>query len=146
MEYDFTIWSGIKLIDKLYKLKQTQLNQELLKKQQLNNKLHEIEEKIKNIQHQLVTSGVKMFGSIGDFKVLAIHKNSLKFEKKQLEDKKRSLLHQISLLDDKIIEFQKEVEQFDYILKQNMKKKIKEIEKKEQISANEFIQARWMVS
>lgn len=133
------------MIEKLLKLKQTQLDQQLMMKQQLNARVFDLDKEIEDIEYHLSTAGVKMFGSIGDFKVLAIHKNSMKYEKTKLFDKKTSLLGQIAQLDKVIIGFQKEVEQYSYLLKEELRKKLKEEEKKEQLIADEYMQAKWML-
>jgi hypothetical protein len=134
------------VIKKLLDLKKTQLNQQLMQKQQLNAKVYNLDQEIEDIEHRLSTAGVKMLGSIGDFKVLAIHKNSMKYEKSKLFDAKTILLNQIGTIDQKIISFQKEIEQYDYLFKEELKKQLKEEEKKEQMAADEYVQAKWIAT
>jgi len=132
------------MIEKLYKFKKVQLEQQLVAKKQLETKIFEIDEKIIATGKSLATVGVKMFGSIGDFKVLAIHKNSMKFEIEKFEREKKSLHSKVGQFDKVIIEFQKELEQYGYILKEDMKKQIKKQEKNDEMVANEYVQAKWV--
>jgi hypothetical protein len=123
-----------------------QLDQQLLQKQQLSSKVFNLEQEINEIDKSLSQAGVKMFGSIGDFKVLAIHKNAMKYEKTKLFDAKSILINQISQIDKKIVLFQKEVEQYNYLLKEELRKKLKEEAKQEQMVADEYMQAKWMIN
>jgi hypothetical protein len=134
------------VIKKLLNLKKMQLDQQLLQKQQLSSKVFNLEQEINEIDKSLSQAGVKMFGSIGDFKVLAIHKNAMKYEKTKLFDAKSILINQISQIDKKIVLFQKEVEQYNYLLKEELRKKLKEEAKQEQIVADEYMQAKWMIN
>jgi hypothetical protein len=132
------------MIEKLFKFKKVQLEQQLVAKRQLETKIFEIDEKIIATGKSLATAGVKMFGSIGDFKVLAIHKNSMRFEIEKFEREKKSLRSRVEQFDKVIIEFQKELEQYGYILKEDMKKQIKKQEKNDEMVANEYVQAKWI--
>jgi nicotinamide mononucleotide adenylyltransferase len=134
------------VIKKLLNLKKMQLDQQLLQKQQLSSKVFNLEQEINEIDKSLSQAGVKMFGSIGDFKVLAIHKNAMKYEKTKLFDAKNILINQISQIDKKIVLFQKEVEQYNYLLKEELRKKLKEEAKQEQMVADEYMQAKWMIN
>jgi hypothetical protein len=134
------------VIKKLLNLKKMQLDQQLLQKQQLSSKVFNLEQEINEIDKSLSQAGVKMFGSIGDFKVLAIHKNAMKYEKTKLFDAKSILINQISQIDKKIVLFQKEVEQYNYLLKEELRKKLKEEAKQEQMVADEYMQAKWMIN
>jgi nicotinamide mononucleotide adenylyltransferase len=134
------------VIKKLLNLKKMQLDQQLLQKQQLSSKVFNLEQEINQIDKSLSQAGVKMFGSIGDFKVLAIHKNAMKYEKTKLFDAKNILINQISQIDKKIVLFQKEVEQYNYLLKEELRKKLKEEAKQEQMVADEYMQAKWMIN
>ena len=134
------------MIQKLYNLKNVQLEQQLVQKRQLMSKIFDIDEKIGRTSHSLSTATVKLFGSIGDFKVLAIHKNSMKYEIEKLEREKKVLQNQIAQYDIAIMNFQKELEQYGYILKQESKKRMKKEEKNEEMVASEYVQAKWMVN
>lgn len=132
------------MIKKLLDLKKMQLNQQLVRKQQLNSQIFDLEIKIQDIETHLAVTGVKAFGSIGDFKILAIHKETMKHEKIKFLDSKNGLTAQISAIDKKIAFFQKEVEQYNYLFKEKLKNDLKVQEKKEEINTNEYIQAQWV--
>jgi len=134
------------MINKLYKFKSIQLEQQIVQKRQVLSKIFEIDEKIEQTKVSLSTATVKIFGSIGDFKVLAIHKNSMKFEIAKLEKEKKMLESMIVGIDKIIIEFQKELEQYGYILKEETKKRLKQEEKNDEMVASEYMQAKWMAS
>ena len=131
------------MISKLYKLKKTQLEQQLMLKQQLLSKQFEIENEIEKINLDLTSVSVEKFGAIGDFKILAIHKNSMNHKKMLLENNKQNLIMQIENFNIKIIDFQKEVEKYDYLLKVELKKKIKEEIKIEEMIASEFMLSKY---
>jgi hypothetical protein len=134
------------MINKLYKFKSIQLEQQIVQKRQVLSKIFEIDEKIEQTKVSLSTATVKIFGSIGDFKVLAIHKNSMKFEIAKLEKEKKMLENTVAGFDKIIIEFQKELEQYGYILKEETKKRLKQEEKNDEMVASEYMQAKWMAS
>ncbi|HIP11906.1 MAG TPA: hypothetical protein EYG97_05120 [Arcobacter sp.] len=131
------------MIEKLHKLKKIQLEQKFMLKQQLVAKQFEIENIIEELNLDLSSAGVEKFGAIGDFKILAIHKNSMKYKKSLYETEKRNILAQIENYNKIIVEFQKEVEKYDYLLKIELKKKIKEEIKLEEMIASEFVLSKY---
>ena len=131
------------MINKLYKLKKTQLEQQFMLKQQLIAKQFEMENEIETITLDLSSAGVEKFGAIGDFKILAIHKNSMKHKISLLQDGKRTIMMQIENFNKKIVDFQKEVEKYEYLLKVELKKKIKEEIKQEEMIASEFVLSKY---
>jgi hypothetical protein len=134
------------MINKLYNFKSIQLDQQIVQKKQLLSKIFDIDEKIEQTKMSLSTATVKMFGSIGDFKVLAIHKNSMKFEIAKLEKEKKILQGDIAKYDKVIMELQKELEQYGYILKEETKKRLKKDAKNDEMVASEYMQSKWMAS
>ncbi len=134
------------MINKLYNFKNIQLDQQIVQKKQLLSKIFDIDEKIEQTKISLSTATVKVFGSIGDFKVLAIHKNAMKFEIAKLEKEKFFLQGEITKYDKVIMELQKELEQYGYILKEEAKKRLKVEIKNEEMVANEYMQSKWMAS
>jgi hypothetical protein len=134
------------MINKLYNFKSIQLEQQIVQKRQLLSKIFELDEKIDETKKSLSTATVKIFGSIGDFKVLAIHKNSMKFEIEKLGREKKVFQGQIVNYDKVIMELQKELEQYGYILKEETKKRLKREEKNDEMIASEYMQAKWMAS
>ena len=134
------------MINKLYNFKNIQLDQQIVQKKQLLSKIFDIDEKIEQTKMSLSTATVKIFGSIGDFKVLAIHKNSMKFEIAKLEKEKKILQGHILGYDKVIMELQKELEQYGYILKEETKKRLKKDAKNDEMVASEYMQSKWMAS
>ena len=65
------------MITKLYKLKQQQINQQVLLKQQSLSKINEIEIELHNTHNALHTATLDVMGAISDFRVLQIHKEGL---------------------------------------------------------------------
>jgi hypothetical protein len=132
------------MIKKLYNFKSLQLNQQMIQKKQLLGKIFDIDETIKKTNISLSTASVKPFGAIGDFKVLEIHKNSMRFELSKLQREKKFLEAEIISFDKVIVELQKEMEQYSYILKQEQKNKIKKDEKNDELVASEYMQSKWI--
>jgi hypothetical protein len=131
------------MIDKLHKLKKMQLEQQFMLKQQLVAKVFEIDKSVESISHDLSSVGVEKFGAIGDFKILAIHKNSLKYKRELFQNEKRLLNSQIEQYNQVIFEFQKDVEKYNYLLKLEIKEKIKKDIKNEELVASEFVQSKY---
>ena len=131
------------MIQKLYKLKQSQLDQKLMLKQQLEAKKFDIDKKIDDIDASLSTMGVQKFGAIGDFKILAIHKNSMKYKKSILQQDKRMMESEINRYNNIIIEHQKEVEKYNYLVKEQIKLKLKEQRKQEEMIASEYVLSKY---
>jgi chromosome segregation ATPase len=115
-------------------------------KQQIVNKVNEIENQLESINESLLKMSVNKFGAIGDFKMLAIHKNSMKYEKEKLIIKKNSLSQEVLKYDKIISDFQKEIEKYSYLLKQEKKQKLKDLEKYDENIAQEYIQAKFIVN
>lgn len=131
------------MIYKLHNLKKMQLDQEYAAKQSLVTQSYECDEKIEKLQMELNTAGVKAFGSIGDFKVLAIHKDSMRFEQNKIKNQKRLIEQKIEAINTKIVSLNKELEQFKYLIEVDKQEKRKQQEKNEELVASEFVQARW---
>ena len=131
------------MINKLYKLKQSQLEQQLMLKQQLSSKIFDIDNKMAQIQLELSTVGVEKFGAIGDFKILAIHKNSMRYKKNTLTQEKRLLSNEIKKYEKIIIEHHKEVEKYSYLVKEALKQKIKDEQKQDEMIASEYVLSKY---
>ena len=132
------------MIDKLYKLKQQQINQQVLLKQQTSAKVDDLNEELYQTSRSLNTATVDIMGAISDFRVLQIHKETMKEHIIKLGQKKLQYLKQIEHYDQIIIALNKESEQFNYILQEEKKKKLKEISKQEEIVSAEYMQAKYM--
>lgn len=120
-----------------------QLDQKLAQKQKLLSQILECSQLIEDIQINLAQSGVKMFGSIADFKVLAIHKNTMKEEKKKLIQQKSMLDKEVLKIDSELIEFNKEIEQYKHLLDLQKQEEMKKLQKYEELVASEYVQAKW---
>ncbi len=134
------------MINKLYNLKKIQTNQQLLQKQQALSSIKNIEEEIEETNKSISSTSVQSIGAIRDFKVLAIHKNTMKNHIIQLNQQKAKLFMQVKQFDILLVELNKETEQFKYLLDQEKKAKFKKLIKEEEDTAAEFVQAQWKAS
>ena len=134
------------MINKLYNLKKLQTNQQLLQKQQLLSNISTIEEEIDETTKSISSATVQAMGAINDFKVLEIHKNTMKSHILKLEQRKEYLLREVERYNKIIIELNKETEQFKYIKEQEEKKAFKNQIKLEEEAASEYVQSRWAAS
>jgi len=131
------------MIDKLYKLKQKQINQQVLLKQQVLNKVELIEKELNDTVYNLKHATVSVMGSISDFRVLEIHKQTLKQHMVTLGEQRMHYLKQIELHDMNIINLNKESEQFLYIIQEEKKKQHKEMIKQEELVSSEYMQSKF---
>ena len=132
------------MIDKLYKMKEQQINQQVLQKQQLVSKVEDLDKELSRTIHDLKSATVNVMGAISDFRVLEIHKATMKDKIVQLGQQKLGLLQQIDQYDQKIIALNRESEQFNYILQEEKRAKIKEINKQEELTASEYVQVKYI--
>jgi hypothetical protein len=132
------------MIDQLYKLKQQQINQQVLLKQQALAKINDIDNELSLTNTKLHTTGVDIMGAISDFRVLEIHKETMKEHMIKLSQNKEHLKKQIEHYNGLIINLNKESEQFNYILQEQKREKLKEIEKQEEIVSAEYMQAKFI--
>ncbi len=132
------------MIDQLYKLKQQQINQQVLLKQQALSRIKDIDDELIATNTNLHTATIDIMGAISDFRVLQIHKMTMKDHMVKLAQKKEQLKKQIDQYDLLIVSFNKESEQFDYIIQENKKEKLKEILKAEEIVSSEYMQSKYI--
>jgi len=132
------------MISKLYNLNKTKLEQNVMLKQKIKNQVNILENELDSINNTLNTTGVEKFGAIGDFKLLAIHKSTLKYEKEKLISNKNKLNQEIQKYDIIIISYQKEMEKYDYLLKEEKKEQLKLLEKYDEEIASEYMQAKFI--
>ena len=132
------------MIDKLYKMTEQQINQQVLQKQQLLSKVDELNTELSRTIHDLKSATVNIMGAISDFRVLEIHKATMKDKIVQLGQQKLGLLQKIDQYDQKIIALNRESEQFNYILQEQKKEKLKEINKQEELAASEYMQVKYI--
>ena len=134
------------MIDKLYNLKKLQTDQQVLAKQQLLAKISQLEDDIDKTVDNLNSASVSTLGAISDFKVLEMHKNTMKEHISKLNRDKTNLLKQVDKYNEIIIELNKETEQFKYIKEQMKKEKFNKMIKDEETTSSEYMQAKWIAS
>ncbi len=134
------------MINKLYNLKKLQTNQQLLQRQQLLSNISSIEEEMEDTHNSISNATVQIMGAIRDFKVLEIHKNTMRSHILKLEQRKSYLLREVEKYNKIIIELNKETEQFKYIKEEEAKKAFKLQIKVEEDAAAEYVQAKWIAS
>jgi len=134
------------MIKKLYNLKKLQTQQQLLQKQQLVVKVASIDEEIDTTFKSISSASVQAIGAISDFKVLEIHKNTMKSHIVKLNQAKSHLHREISQLNKLIIQLNKETEQFKYIKQQQEKEAFKKLIKAEEEASAEYVSAKWKAS
>lgn len=132
------------MIDRLYRLKNSQIEQKLIEKSSYEQEIYKIDEEKSSIEYRINTATVERLGSISDFMVLAMHKDSLRFQVKQLLVKKNTLLKKVDELFAQIIELQKESEQYKYILEEEKEQKKQEFLRNEMLESEEFIQSKYI--
>jgi len=132
------------MINKLYQLKQKQINQQVLLKQQILHKIDAINEELTQTIRNLKSATVSVMGSISDFRVLEIHKQTLKNHIVTLGQQKLHYLKQAEIYDHNIIELNKESEQFLYVIQEEKKRQVKAVLKQEELVAAEYIQSKFI--
>jgi len=141
--YNACIWELV-LIDKLYNLKQLQIDQKISEKGQVVSKLNSLEEEIEKTIGLINTTSVNRYGAISDFSILEMHKQTMKEHVRKLQIQKQNANQELDFIEKEIIELQKESEQFKYILEEQKKEKMKEILKNEQLEVEELIQSKYI--
>ena len=134
------------MIHKLYNLKKLQIDQHIQQKQQYLSSIMDIDIDIKNTKQSISQAVVQTLGAIRDFKVLEIHKNTMREHIAKIEQKKIRLLQEVDKENKIIMELNKEMEQFKYIIDQEKKAELKRQIKIEDNVAAEYVQSRWMAS
>ena len=134
------------MIEKLYDLKKTQTDQKLMQKGQVLAKIQTIDAEIMFTQNKIDTATLHRFGSISDFSVLAMHKNTMKRHIAKLENDKISLNTELEKLVEEIVELQKETEQFAYILEEEKRETLKKLLLAEQEASEEYIQSKYIAN
>jgi len=132
------------MIEKLHKLKQQQINQQVLLKQQSLSKIDTIDKELYKTHQAFHTATVDVMGAISDFRVLQIHKETMKEYMIKLNKDKTELAKSIEYYDSIIVSLNKESEQFNYILQENKKAELKKTQKLEELVASEYMQAKYI--
>jgi flagellar biosynthesis chaperone FliJ len=134
------------MIEKLYNLKKTQTDQKIMEKGQILSKIHNLEAEIMLTQNNINSARLDKFGAISDFTILTMHKNTMKLHISKLEKEIAALKVQLEQLVLIIVEFQKETEQFKYLLDEQRNEAIKNMLLAEQEAADEYIQSKFINS
>lgn len=132
------------MIEKLYDLKKTQIDRKLVEKGRLMQEIAAIEAELTITQTKINTTGVQPNGAISDFAILQMHKNSMKKHMFNLEIRRKNLDRKHQLVVDELIELQKESEQFNYILQEEKKEKIRLALKAEEEASSEYMQSKYI--
>lgn len=132
------------MINKLYDLKKTETDQKLMQKGQIIAKINHIDDEVMFTEQKIITTSVQKNGAISDFAVLEIHKKTMKMHIAKLLGEKSKLNNQLEIIEEEIIELQKQTEQYKYILDEEKKERIKAAIKAEQDEAEEFIQSKYI--
>ena len=132
------------MIQKLHNLKKSQTDQKLMYKAEILNSVAAFDEQINDLRRNINTATVDRYGAISDFKILEIHKETLRIQAKKLESQRNFLLTKIDKLDREIVELQKETEQYAYLLQEQKKELYKKILVAEEEQASEFIQSKYI--
>lgn len=131
------------MLDKIYKLKNSQKDQKLITKKDLLFRLDSTNEEIEKTQHKINTTSVNKYGAISDFTILEMHKQTLKLHLQKLKNQKKNIENSLEMVEYEIVELQKESEQFKYLIEEEKKRKTKEMLKNEQLASEEFIQSKY---
>lgn len=132
------------MIEKLYNLKQTQTDQKMMEKGQLQAQIDTISAEIMFTQNKIDTATLHKFGSISDFAVLAMHKNTMRQHIQELELKKIELEKVMEVIVEELVELQKETEQYAYILEEEKREALKKLLLAEQEASEEYIQSKYI--
>lgn len=132
------------MIEKLYNLKKTQTDQKLMAKGQLQSRIQKIDAEIMFTQNKIDTATLQRFGSVSDFSILAMHKNTMKKHISELQREKDKLNIELEALVEEIVELQKEMEQFGYILEEEKREALKKLLLAEQEASEEYIQSKYI--
>ncbi|AXX84045.1 hypothetical protein [Aliarcobacter skirrowii] len=132
------------MIEKLYNLKKSQIEQKLIEKASLQQEIYQIDESVEKFTQDINTATVQKLGSISDFMVLSMHKNSIRYEITKLIKRKNELLKKVEALFLEIIELQKESEQYKYILEEEKEERRKAKMHDEMLQNEEFIQSSYI--
>lgn len=132
------------MIEKLYKLKISQRDQVLMQKSTLESKILSIDAEVMLTENKINITSVNKHGAISDFAILTIHKNTMKLHISNLNKKKFNIEYQRDILQKKIIQLQKESEQFAYILDEEKKLQIKKLLLAEEEASSEYMQSKYI--
>lgn len=132
------------MIAKLFNLKTNQRDQQLTIKSQIDSRIEQIDSEILLTKHSIDTASVQKNGAISDFVILTMHKDTMRMYIQKLQNEKLTLSKDLEKIIEKIIELQRESEQFKYILEEQKQEAKVAALKLEQDEIEEFIQSKYI--
>lgn len=132
------------MIAKLFNLKTNQRDQQLTIKSQIDSRIEQIESEIALTKHSIDTASVQKNGAISDFVILTMHKDTMRMHIQKLQNEKLTLSKDLEKIIEKIVELQRESEQFKYILEEQKQEAKVAALKLEQDEIEEFIQSKYI--
>lgn len=132
------------MIAKLYNLKKTQTDQKFVERSLVDSRIEQINAEILLTQNSITSASVDKSGAISDFVILTMHKDTMRFHIKKLENERVKLQKEYEDLSLEIVELQKEAEQFKYILEEQKLEAKALALKLEQETTEEFIQSKYI--
>lgn len=132
------------MIAKLFNLKTNQRDQQLTIKSQIDSRIEQIESEIALTKHSIDTASVQKNGAISDFVILTMHKDTMRMYIQKLQNEKLTLNKDLEKIIEKIVELQRESEQFKYILEEQKQEAKVAALKLEQDEIEEFIQSKYI--
>lgn len=132
------------MINKLYKLKKTQLDQKYIQRSELQNKIDLLDTEINETNLSIQNARIDRFGAISDFSILEMHKNTMKLHIQKLNKQKELLVVNMDQVKRELLELNKESEQYAYILEEEKKERLKRQLLAEEEAASEFMQSKYI--
>lgn len=132
------------MINKLYKLKKTQLDQKYIQRSELQNKIDLLDTEIHETNLSIQNARIDRFGAISDFSILEMHKNTMKLHIQKLNKQKELLVVNMNQVKRELLELNKESEQYAYILEEEKKERLKKQLLVEEEAASEFMQSKYI--
>ena len=132
------------MIQKLCKLKQQQIDQQLLLKQQVLSKIDDIDKELVESNYQFENARIQPYGRVSDVVSLQLYKEDIKNYMVKLHKTKIELKKTLEYFDKTIMALNKEYEQFNYLLEEQKREKLKQIQKDEDLVASEYMQVKFI--
>jgi hypothetical protein len=130
------------MINKLYKLKKTQVDQLIAQKLRLVNKTYEIDNNITLTKDTINHSEISQTGIISNIHYLNQYKSGLSNKIDNLVHEKQNINEHIISLEEEIVILNQECEQYNYMLLLEKKKAFKKMLKDESTVSEEYIQSK----
>jgi hypothetical protein len=130
------------MINKLYKLKKTEVDQIIAQKLRLLNRTYEIDGNIIDTRNTINNTEIGHTGIMSNIMYLSQYKSGLSNKIDRLVHEKHDILNQISTLDEQIVKLNQECEQYSYMLDLQKKEAFKKMLKDEANVSEEYIQSK----